>query len=143
VRSVEPWGWVVVATMFHDELQSALSAEIEAYERGASQRSLTLLLVIAGALSLALLASVVFSRWSNSLFAAYHKQHLAQQAALRESELKLATILDGVEAYIYIKDPEYRYLYANRQVCELFGKPLAEVVGRDDSAFFDAPTVPR
>lgn len=140
VRSVEPWGWVVVATMFHDELQSALNVEIEAYERGASQRSLTLLLVIAGALSLALLASVVFSRWSNSLFAAYHKQHLAQQAALRESELKLATILDGVEAYIYIKDPEYRYLYANRQVCELFGKPLAEVVGRDDSAFFDAPT---
>ena len=140
VRSVEPWGWVVVATMFHDELQSALNVEIEAYERGASQRSLTLLLAIAGALSLALLASVAFSRWSNGLFAAYHKQNLAQQAALRESELKLTTILDGVEAYIYIKDQDYRYLYANRQVCELFGKPLAEVVGREDSAFFDAAT---
>lgn len=140
VSTVEPWGWVVIATMFHDELQSALSAEIEVYEQGASQRSLNLFLAIAGALSLALLASLLFSRWSKSLFAAYHEQNLAQQAALRESELKLATILDGVEAYIYIKGPDFRYRYANRRVCELFGKPLAEVVGNDDSAFFDAPT---
>ena len=140
VRSVEPWGWVVIATMFHDELQSALNAEVEVFEQGASQRSLNLLLAIVGALSLALLASVVFSRWSKSLFTAYHEQNLAQQAALRESELKLATILDGVEAYIYIKGPDYRYRYANRQVCELFGKSLEEVVGKDDSAFFDPPT---
>lgn len=140
VSTVEPWGWVVIATMFHDELQSALSAEIEVYEQGASQRSLNLFLAIAGALSLALLASLLFSRWSKSLFAAYHEQNLAQQAALRESELKLATILDGVEAYIYIKGPDFRYRYANRRVCELFGKPLVEVVGKDDSAFFDAPT---
>ena len=140
VSTVEPWGWVVIATMFHDELQSALSAEIEVYEQGASQRSLNLFLAIAGALSLALLASLLFSRWSKSLFAVYHEQNLAQQAALRESELKLATILDGVEAYIYIKGPDFRYRYANRRVCELFGKSLAEVVGNDDSAFFDAPT---
>ncbi len=141
VRTVEPWGWVVIATMFHDELQSALSAEIEVYEQGASQRSFNLFIAIAGALSLALLASLLFSRWSKSLFAAYHEQNLAQQAALRESELKLATILDGVEAYIYIKGPDFRYRYANRRVCELFGKSLAEVIGNDDSAFFDAPTV--
>ncbi|WP_342131667.1 EAL domain-containing protein [Hydrogenophaga sp. OTU3427] len=59
---------------------------------------------------------------------------------LRASEDKLATILNSVDAYIYIKDTELRYLYANRQVCELFGQALPDVVGKGDSAFFDATT---
>ena len=60
--------------------------------------------------------------------------------ALRQSESKLASILDSVEAFIYIKDTTLHYQYANRQVCELFGKPLAEVAGQGDEAFFDAAT---
>jgi diguanylate cyclase (GGDEF)-like protein/PAS domain S-box-containing protein len=59
---------------------------------------------------------------------------------LKASEARLNTILDSVEAYIYIKDPELRYQYANRKVCELFGRPLEQVVGQTDEAFFDAAT---
>ena len=59
---------------------------------------------------------------------------------LKAGEERLNTILDSVEAYIYIKDPELRYQYANRKVCELFGLPLEQVVGRTDEAFFDAAT---
>ncbi|MBK7416501.1 MAG: cache domain-containing protein [Dechloromonas sp.] len=39
VRMVEPWGWIVIATMFNSELQSALDVEIKIYEQGANQRS--------------------------------------------------------------------------------------------------------
>ncbi len=60
--------------------------------------------------------------------------------ALRENEYRLGVILDSVEAYIYIKGTDYRYQYANRSVRELFGKPLAEIVGHDDASFFDAAT---
>ena len=60
---------------------------------------------------------------------------------LKAGEERLNTILDSVEAYIYIKDAELRYQYANRKVCELFGRPLEEVVGQTDAAFFDAATV--
>jgi len=60
--------------------------------------------------------------------------------ALLESENRLHTILDSVEAFIYIKDEHYNYQYANRRVRELFGKPMAEIVGRDDAVFFDANT---
>ncbi|WP_300655718.1 bifunctional diguanylate cyclase/phosphodiesterase, partial [Pseudomonas sp.] len=41
----------------------------------------------------------------------------------------------------YINDPDLRYQYANRKVCELFGVPLAQVVGQTDQHFFDAATV--
>ncbi|MFZ2854690.1 MAG: EAL domain-containing protein [Rhodocyclaceae bacterium] len=62
------------------------------------------------------------------------------EQALQESESRLATILDSVEAYIYIKDCDYRYQYANRSVRELFGKTKDEIVGHEDASFFDAKT---
>ncbi|NTV69644.1 MAG: response regulator [Azonexaceae bacterium] len=140
VQRVEPWGWVVIATVFNDEFQSALDAEKEVFEAGSDQRSLRFLLAMLGALGIALAGSLLFSRWSKRLFADYHQQNLAQQNALQASEQKLATILDSVEAYIYIKDVDYRYLYANRPVRDLFGKPMADIVGHEDAAFFDAKT---
>ena len=140
VRMVEPWGWIVIATMFNSELQSALDVEIKIYEQGANQRSLNMLLAIMGALSIALFGSLLFSRWSKQLFRNYHQQNLAQQSALQASEQKLAIILDSVEAFIYIKGMDYRYLYANRQVQALFGKPMNEIVGCGDEAFFNQET---
>ena len=62
------------------------------------------------------------------------------ESALQESENRLHAILDSVEAYIYIKDINYRYLYANRRVRELYGKPIQEIVGQEDAAFFDEKT---
>ena len=62
------------------------------------------------------------------------------EVALRESEDKLATILDSVDAYIYIKGLDYRYSYANRRLCELFGRPLAAIVGQAEAEFFDPAT---
>ena len=55
---------------------------------------------------------------------------------LMQSEQKLNTILDTVEAYIYIKDLQYRYVYANKKTCELFGKELGDIIGHEDDFFF-------
>ncbi len=74
-------------------------------------------------------------------FVALLKREVKRRTAeLRASEDKLSTILNSVDAFIYIKDTELRYQYANRQVCELFGRPMAEIVGHGDSAFFDQAT---
>ena len=66
--------------------------------------------------------------------------HKQVEQALQESESRLHTILDSVEAFIYIKDSNYRYQYANQSVCALYGKPMADIVGREDADFFDAET---
>ncbi|WP_026840524.1 PocR ligand-binding domain-containing protein [Citrifermentans bremense] len=63
------------------------------------------------------------------------------EAALRESKLRLDTILDNVGAHIFIKDTDYRYTYVNRKVCELFGKPEEMIVGKTDAAFFSPESV--
>lgn len=59
---------------------------------------------------------------------------------LKASEARLNTILDSVEAHIYIKDPQLRYQYANRKVCELFGRSAEQVIGHSDADFFDNDT---
>ena len=59
---------------------------------------------------------------------------------LTQSEAKLNTILDTVEAFIYIKDAQYRYLYANKKTCDLFGVTLDTLIGHEDHDFFDEAT---
>jgi PAS domain S-box-containing protein len=269
VQRIEPWGWIVVAAVFDDELQSLIAGEITRHSEDGTQRSLNLLIAVAGALALGLLASLAFSRWSNGLFVTYFrerqgkeqalraqaeelklltrameqspaaiiitdpagniryvnpkfesvsgyaaaevigrnprllssgdkspdeykalwqtitsggtwhgeftnrrkngalfrerasispvfdeagqllhfiaiKEDISEQVraaeALRDSESRMAVILDSVDAYIYIKGLDYRYQYANRKVCELFGRPLAGIVGGEDCEFFDAAT---
>jgi len=59
---------------------------------------------------------------------------------LNESETQLRTILDNVDAYIYLKDTQGRYLFANKSVCNLWKVTLDEVVGHGDEKFFDEKT---
>ena len=54
------------------------------------------------------------------------------EAELRESRHRLNTILDGVEAYIYIKDRDYRYQYLNKRCCEALGLDCHEIIGLSD-----------
>ena len=61
-------------------------------------------------------------------------------AKLAASERKLFSILEGVDAYIYLKDTQGRYLFANRPVRELFGAAMEHIVGKADEDFIDART---
>ena len=63
-----------------------------------------------------------------------------QVSLLAESENKLQTILDSVDACIYLKDDRYRYLFANRAVRLLLGREAADIIGFEDSEFFDPAT---
>jgi diguanylate cyclase (GGDEF)-like protein/PAS domain S-box-containing protein len=60
--------------------------------------------------------------------------------SLKESEKLLSDILENVTAYIYMKDAQGRYLFANRLLRERFAAPMEEIVGYDDHKFFDADT---
>ncbi len=60
--------------------------------------------------------------------------------ALKRSEKLLSDILENVTAYIYTKDTQSRYLFANRLLRQRFAAPTEEIVGYDDSKFYDADT---
>ncbi|WP_404378044.1 EAL domain-containing protein [Vreelandella aquamarina] len=58
-------------------------------------------------------------------------------ARLSTNETLLTTILDSVDAYIYIKTPAMKYRYVNRQISELFNRPVEHIIGKGDDEFFD------
>ncbi|WP_198962747.1 EAL domain-containing protein [Mangrovitalea sediminis] len=59
---------------------------------------------------------------------------------LRSTENKLAVILDSVDAYIYIKDNDLRYVYVNQKVSEFFKRPADQIIGLRDDSFFNSAT---
>jgi PAS domain S-box-containing protein len=61
----------------------------------------------------------------------------SREASLRANEQRLNTILDNVDAYIYLKDTEGRYTFANKNCLALWHLPLEEVIGCTDEDFFD------
>ena len=144
----DTWGWILVATVFEDELRGLLADErMRQDASGFGGNTTRLLLMLSFSLLVALVGSLLFSRWSRGLFRAYHYENKMQREALErqaiellESERKLATILDSVEAFIYIKDPQHRYVYANRAICRVFGLEPQDVVGKSDETFFDEIT---
>ena len=60
------------------------------------------------------------------------------QKQVAESEGKLRTILDNVDAYIYLKDIEGRYLFANQPIRNIWNSEEQDIVGFTDEKFFDA-----
>lgn len=78
-------------------------------------------------LLLALLSNVLLKR---------RMQH--NRALLKANKEMLATILDSVDAFIYIKSPTLEYQYVNRRISDLFGLPANKIIGKWDDAFFDA-----
>ena len=83
-----------------------------------------------GVLLLAALAAVMIQR----------RTVRENRQRLRSTENKLAVILDSVDAYIYIKDNDLRYVYVNQKVSEFFKRPTDQIIGLRDDSFFDSAT---
>lgn len=66
-----------------------------------------------------------------------------REDALGLSEKKLSSILENVDANIYLKDTKGRYLFANHSVRKVFDASTEQIIGQSDEVFFDAETVMR
>ena len=74
----------------------------------------------------------------------YRQRKLEQQAAeARALADRFSMALDRIPAYIYMKDRQHHYVYANRPTLELFNCSKEELLGSDDGRFFPPDTVAR
>lgn len=58
------------------------------------------------------------------------------ERALRDSESFYQSLVENLPQFIYRKDAQSRFTFANRRFCALLGKTLSEIVGRTDGDFF-------
>lgn len=66
-----------------------------------------------------------------------------EAAEARVMAERFSMALDRISAYIYMKDRQRRYVYANRPTLELFKVTEEELRGSDDARFFPPATVAR
>lgn len=60
------------------------------------------------------------------------------EEALRESRALFQAIIDGTTDAIFVKDLQGRYIMANAAASQAIGRSVAEILGKDDYAFFSA-----
>ncbi|WP_193771155.1 CHASE domain-containing protein [Candidatus Magnetaquicoccus inordinatus] len=119
-----------------DRIWTILITSRESFEaRLDAQRPLFVL--VSGVLSTILLAVLVWLLVSGRRRAL----RMAQQMTARfhdelQKNKRFSDIMNDVEAYIYIKDRQRRYVYANRLTLQLFGCSAEQLFGRRDEEFF-------
>ena len=52
---------------------------------------------------------------------------------VRKQKELLDTVLDNVHGLVYVKGADRRFLYANRHLAQVFGRPVGDIIGRLDS----------
>lgn len=62
---------------------------------------------------------------------------------LRRQKELLDAILESVDALIYMKDANRRFLYANQRAAETFGRPAEQIIGRLDTELMPAEVADR
>ncbi len=61
------------------------------------------------------------------------KKRLEDQ--VHQQNVLLDAVLNGVDALVYMKDAERRFVYANQNMARAFGQPVQAIVGRRDTDF--------
>lgn len=65
------------------------------------------------------------------------------EAEARQHKDLLDTVLNNVDAHIFMKDSEATYLYANKVTAELLGVPQQELIGKSDHELFPPELIER
>lgn len=128
VKKVEPWGWTLVATLEDDETQFALEQEIELNAVHNGQRWIQLGVAVVIAMLVGLVASLLFARWSRSLFDQYRKDIDSRNRALQESEALFRAVFDNAAVGIALLSTDGTYIKVNQGFSDLVGYDADELL---------------
>ena len=61
-----------------------------------------------------------------------------QRRGAQEQRRLLDSVLDNVDAHVYMKDQDRRFIYANAKMAEVIGRPVEEILGKLDREVMSA-----
>ena len=99
---------------------------------------ITRISVYKGLLFIVLTSALLYyliSRYIQRISRYISERNMAQQELAKQKTL-LDSVIEGTSDAVYIKDTEGRYLLANSAVSRFVGKPVADIIGKDDTHIF-------
>jgi two-component system sensor histidine kinase/response regulator len=70
------------------------------------------------------------------IYAFFFTLYWSRRSAI-EQRVLLDSVLNSVDAHVYMKDRERRYIYINARTAESMGRPAEEIIGRLDTEVMD------
>ncbi len=129
IKRYDPWGWVLIATVFDDDYQQQIREEREKLKLTEHENLSSLGWAALIALSLGLAASFAFSRWSRQIFARYHRELEAKEETLRRSEEHYQALADNGQALIWMAGIDKGCHYFNRPWLNFTGRTVEQELG--------------
>jgi len=130
VRLVEPWGWVLVASLEDDEIQAAVRQEMARDASLDADHWHAWLLPLMLALALGMTASYGFARWSSGIFRRYHHDMDAKNRVVADSEALFRAVFDNAAVGIAQIAPDGKFMQINQQFCKLIGYTHDEIMSQ-------------
>lgn len=121
VKGFEPWGWIIGTGVYIEDVR----AQVSAITRRVIHIALGFSLLVAG---------LLFYMTKQSL--GLERQRLRAETALRESEEKYRTLVEGTTEGILLV-MQGRFVYGNSTLCELLGYEESELSGLEWPQLFD------
>ena len=143
VDNVEPWGWVLVAGVYLDDLQEAVEHRRNGLRDDVARLLRSTAVALCIALASAFVLSLLYARWLAALFTRYRQNIDERNARLR---VWAKVFESGTEAML-ITDPESRIIEVNDTFTRITGYTRDEAVGQTprllnsghhDAAFYRA-----
>ncbi len=143
VDNVEPWGWVLVAGVYLDDLQEAVEHRRNGLRDDVARLLRSTAIALCIALASAFVLSLLYARWLAALFTRYRQNIDERNARLR---VWAKVFESGTEAML-ITDPASRIIEVNDTFTRITGYTRDEAVGQTprllnsghhDAAFYRA-----
>ncbi|MBR9868687.1 MAG: diguanylate cyclase [Oceanospirillales bacterium] len=128
--------WILIAGIFQDELNELLSAQKQALDSELRNVAFNQLIALTMIGLLALLITLIYSRWLKSRFKRYEDDINRQQAMLRETadSLKLSSLIfESAYEGVIVSDANNRILQVNKAFTRITGYSEDEVIGKSPS----------
>jgi diguanylate cyclase (GGDEF)-like protein/PAS domain S-box-containing protein len=133
VQEVPEWGWVLIAGIYQESMDSALARQKAELERELQKDLQWLILVLLLALASALLVAWIISRWLRTLMRRYQQEIDQRQVELERTadELKLsAQVFESASEGAMISDADNRIMAVNPAFTRITGYEQDEVIGK-------------
>lgn len=133
VQEVPEWGWVLVAGIYQESIDTALAEQKSALEKELQNDLQWLILVLVLALAAGILVALIISRWLRTLMRRYQVEIDRRQDELQRTahELQLSgLVFESASEGAMISDADNRIMAINPAFTRITGYAESDVLGK-------------
>ncbi len=133
VKPLPVWGWIIITGFYPDDLNNLIMQRQEKLDNHFQQHIYKLLIAFGVFGTIAIVISMLFSRWIRKLFNAYRTEIESRQQTLEDNAKSMeisARIVTSASEGILVTDADNRIIEVNEAFTRITGYSAEEILGQ-------------